>query len=197
VWLYVDRSGVHGVVAAVPDADGFVRPTGERGRDEYVAAGAAPCLSRRCLYVGERGKPGAPARRHDLGELGQGGGRGGLEAVDGDRGAQSEGDGGHLVRVEQQRWHRAAGREPVAAGPAGLGVDAVAELTQLGDVAARGALGDAEPGREPGGGDARVCLQQGECLEAAIGGSRCHTLTVAVLVGDHTGSHDSDITASS
>jgi hypothetical protein len=158
VRLDVDRPCVRGVVAAVPDADGLVRATGERGGDEHVAAGAAPGLFRQCLHFGERREPGVPARWHHLGELGQGGDCGGLDAFDGDRRAQSEGDRGHFVRVEQQRWHRAAGREPVATCRAGLGVDAVAEFAQVCDVTARGALGDAEPGRELGRGDARVCL---------------------------------------
>jgi hypothetical protein len=108
------------------------------------------------------------ARRHHLGELGQGGDSGGLETVDGDRGAQPDGHGGHLVRVEQQRRHRASGREPVAARPPGLAVDAVPQLAQLGDVAARGAFGDAEPGRELCGRDPRLSLQQGKRFETAI-----------------------------
>ncbi|GAA3752728.1 hypothetical protein GCM10022205_44610 [Spinactinospora alkalitolerans] len=51
-------------------------------------------------------------------------------------------------------------REPVTACPARLGVDAVAELTQLRDVTACGAFCDAESGGKAGGGYTRVCLQQ-------------------------------------
>jgi hypothetical protein len=53
---------------------------------------------------------------------------------------------------------------------AGFAVDAVAELAQLRDVAACRPLGDAEPGRELRGGDARLRLQQGQRLEPAAGG---------------------------
>jgi hypothetical protein len=160
VRLDVDRPGLRGVVAAVPHANGSLGAAGEGGGDQHVAAGATPGPFRRSLDVGERGQPGAPARGDDLCELGQGGDRGGLDAFDRHRTAQSEGDGGHLVGIEQQRRHRAAGREPIATGRAGLGVDAIAQLTQAGDVTARGALGDAEAGRELRGGDARVRLEQ-------------------------------------
>ncbi|GAA3752737.1 hypothetical protein GCM10022205_44620 [Spinactinospora alkalitolerans] len=101
VGLYVDGRRLRGVVTAVADADGFVRATGERGGDEYVAAGAARGSPWQCLYVCECGKPGPPARWHDLSELGQRGDRRGLQSFDGNRCPQSECDRGGLVCVQQ------------------------------------------------------------------------------------------------
>jgi hypothetical protein len=165
VRLHVDR------LFPVPDPDGLVRAARQRGRDQHVTTRATPHRPRQCLDVGERAQPRAPAGRYDLRELGQRRDRRGFQTLDGDGRAQPEGNGGHLVRVEQQWWHRTAGRQPVAAGPARLAVDAIADLAELGDVPPRGPLGDAEPFRELRGGDARVRLEQRERLEASVGGA--------------------------
>jgi hypothetical protein len=147
-------------VGAVADADRLVGAAGERSRDEHVSTRAARGSPRRCLDVGERLEPAPPTRGDDLSQLGQRGHRRCLEARDTDRGPQPDGDGGHLVCVQQERRHRPTVRKAVPARPARLGVDAVAELSQLGDVAAHRALGHAESIAEAGGGDARVRLQQ-------------------------------------
>ena len=65
-----------------------------------------------------------------------------------------------LVLVDDQRRHRAAGRQLVAAVDPAVGVDRVAEVAQPLDVAAQRPLGHLEPARQLGAGPEPVGLQQ-------------------------------------
>ncbi len=111
----------------------------------------------------------AQVRRHHLLELGQGRHRGLLEAGDvvpgGDPQAHHHGD--RFVVGEQQRRQCGAGAEAVAAVRPGFGVDRVAELAELGDVAPDGAGGDTHAVAQLGRGPVGPGLQQGEEGEQA------------------------------
>ena len=84
--------------------------------------------------------------------------------------AQSDRDGDALVVGEQQRRQAGARLEPVAAGAAAHGLDAVAELAQALDVAAQGAVADVEALDEFARRPVPVALQQGEEFEGPRGG---------------------------
>ena len=79
-------------------------------------------------------------------------------------------DRDRLVLVEQQRRHRGAGAQPVAAGRAGQRLDGVAELAQALDVAPDGAPGDLEPLGQLAARPVAARLEQREEIEEAAGG---------------------------
>ncbi|GAA0241796.1 hypothetical protein GCM10009527_043040 [Actinomadura nitritigenes] len=144
---------------------------GEQGQDGGVGGGWRVGVRReRDGGPRERGDAVPQPFRQDLLEFGQGALGGVLDAGDGAGGAQPDRNGGRLVVVQQQRRHRGAGGEPVAAGAAVHGADGVAEGAQAVDVAADGAAGDAEAVGEFGAGPVAGRLQQGQQPQQPSGG---------------------------
>ncbi len=105
-------------------------------------------------------------------QFGQGAGGAVGDAGDGARGggAQADGHGDRLFVVEEQRRHRGACGEPVAAGGAARGADGVAEVAQPLDVAADRAHADAEPCGQFRSGPLAGGLEQGEQSQETGGG---------------------------
>ena len=100
------------------------------------------------------------------------------------RGAQPDGDRDRLVVVEQQRRHRRAGVQPVAAERARAGLDRIPERPQPLDVAADRAAGDLEPARELVARPVAAGLEQREELQQASGGLRHLVRTLAGIADD-------------
>ena len=73
---------------------------------------------------------------------------------------QSDGHGERLLVVEDQRWHPGAAAQAVAAPRPRVGLDAVAELPQPGDVPPDRAVGDRHPLGQLAAGPRRPCGQQ-------------------------------------
>ena len=90
--------------------------------------------------------------------------------ADARRRAQADGDRDRLLVVEQQRRHRGAGAEPVAAGDAGRGVDRIAERAQPVDVAPDGARRRPRAARRARRPTSRARLQQREQRQQPGGG---------------------------
>ena len=147
----------------VGEAHALVIAAGERefaqdfGGDRFAGADAG-----RLHRIGERGDPAAQGSGQHLLELGERGQRrlGTADEPLGGGHAQADRHGDGLLIGQQQRGHRAAGLEPVAARDARSRLDAVAEVAQPLDVAAHGALRDAEPRRQLGARPVAVRLQQ-------------------------------------
>ena len=106
----------------------------------------------------------AQVRRQHLLELHERAHRRLLDAGDGPAGRrpQPDRDGDRLVVVEQQRRHRRAGRQPVAARRPGHRLDRIAQLAQALDVAADRAPRDLQPRRELVARPVAPALQQRE-----------------------------------
>jgi hypothetical protein len=120
----------------------------------------------------ERGDPPSQMRRQNLLELDEGADGGLLDA--GHRcpggGPQPDRDGDRLVLVEQQRRHRRAGAQPVAAGRPGQRLDRVAERAQALDVAPDRATGDIKPRRQLRTRPVATSLKQRQEVEQPAGG---------------------------
>ena len=87
---------------------------------------------------------------------------------------QADGDRDRLVVVEQQRRHRGAGAQPVAAGRPGQRLDRVAELAQALDVAADRPPDTSSRSASSLAGPVAACLQQRQQLEQAARGGLAH-----------------------
>ena len=124
--------------------------------------------------------PVAQPRGQHLFQLQQGADRRLADAGNGTAGRPAEPDGhGHrLLVVQQQRWHRGAGGQPVAASGAAGGVHRVAEAAQLVDVPADSTDVHLEPRGQSLPGPLLAQLEQGEQVEQP---GRCfeHDVTLA------------------
>ena len=159
------------------------RGRGRRRRWRVSTSGSTvgPVAAERRRRRLQRVDAAAQARGQDLLELDQRAHRGLLDAGHRRAGgrAQPDRDRDGLVVVEQQRRHRRAGVQPVAAGRPGERVHRVAEVAQPLDVAADRAAADLEAPRELLAGPVAPGLQQREELQQAAGGLGHRTRQIA------------------
>ncbi len=173
VGLDPSLGGGPGVVGVgEPDHLAVTRGRGDHREQLALDVGGAPPAGDADGVRLQRVDPPAEPLGQHLEQLGQRPERGLLHPVDRSPagGAQRDRDGDRLVVVEQQRRHRRAGGEAVAADRSAGGEHRVAELAQPLDVVAHRALGDAEPSGELGAGPFARCLQQREQPQQASGG---------------------------
>ena len=154
----------HPVTARLGDASEHV------GRQPPVRSAAPICPATvTSLTSSTRAAQRRRQHRHHLGEgadrrLGDVG----VDAVGG--AVQSDGERDRLSLVEQQRWHRRAGRELVAAVDPSARFDRIAELAEPVDISPQGALRDLEPVGELAARPVTVVLQQREQTQESRAG---------------------------
>ena len=160
------------VAAGVGEAQAFGVPAAGGEDGQVLGIDCRAAAGHRDHRLPERGDSAAKARGQHLLELHQ---RADRRLLDPGhrrlrRGPKPDRDRDRLVVVEQQRRHRGAGAQRVAAGGAGERLDRVAEVAEPLDVAADRAAGDLEPARQLGAGPVAPRLEQREQGEEAAGG---------------------------
>ncbi|GAA3230592.1 hypothetical protein GCM10020256_44430 [Streptomyces thermocoprophilus] len=123
--------------------------------------------------------------REDLFELGEGPYGRLVDAFQGvaRAGAQADGDRDGLLVVEEERRHRLARDQAVAALGAHRRLDGIAQFAQAVDVAPYRAAGDTETFGQLAARPFAGCLEEGEELEETCRGVGCHAVQDAADIG--------------